>query len=151
MQRKDGKAKVFGTADCESCNRSFKKRSPRNRFCGRANCERYRIRQNGASWRAENPDAQKAINRRRNYAKYGVTPEWYEEQFAAREGKCDCCHETCREKPGVLCIDHCHQTGHIRGLLCKACNSGIGQLRDNRLGVLNAYRYLERAAESMTT
>ena len=32
-----------------------------------------------------------------------------------------------------LCVDHCHKTGKIRGLLCFACNSGIGHLKDNKI------------------
>lgn len=39
-------------------------------------------------------------------------------------------------------IDHCHETGKIRGVLCVSCNSGIGSLGDTTKGVKQALEYL---------
>jgi hypothetical protein len=41
-----------------------------------------------------------------------------------------------------LAIDHCHKTGKIRGLLCKNCNQGLGQFKDNIDLLLSAAKYL---------
>lgn len=50
----------------------------------------------------------------------------------------------CRRKTKKLFIDHCHETGKVRGLLCPTCNTGLGMLNDN-LGNLNrAVEYLEK-------
>jgi hypothetical protein len=43
----------------------------------------------------------------------------------------------------TLCIDHCHASNKVRGLLCKSCNIGIGEFKDNKRLLLNAIDYLE--------
>lgn len=50
----------------------------------------------------------------------------------------------CGREPGSrrLHVDHCHETGLIRGLLCSRCNSGIGLLRDDPELLKTAYNYL---------
>lgn len=45
-----------------------------------------------------------------------------------------------------LCVDHCHVTGKVRGVLCRKCNKGIGALGDTAEAVQRAADYL-RAAE----
>lgn len=45
-----------------------------------------------------------------------------------------------------LCVDHCHKTGKVRGLLCRGCNVGIGNLGDDPELVLAAALYLESHA-----
>ncbi len=50
-------------------------------------------------------------------------------------------HNTKQIKP--LAIDHCHQSGKIRGLLCAACNIGIGHLRHNSILLRKAAKYCE--------
>lgn len=44
-----------------------------------------------------------------------------------------------------LHIDHCHETGKVRGVLCRKCNVAIGSLGDNAQGLQKAIRYLEGA------
>lgn len=43
---------------------------------------------------------------------------------------------------GRVCIDHDHNTGKVRGILCMSCNSGIGKLGDNKEGLERALRYI---------
>ncbi len=57
-----------------------------------------------------------------------------------RDDQCDICGKTCH-----LHIDHCHDTGVVRGLLCFNCNGGLGQFKDNLTNMRNAVKYLENA------
>jgi len=43
----------------------------------------------------------------------------------------------------VLCVDHDHNTGKIRGLLCNTCNRALGLLKDNKQLLINALKYLK--------
>ena len=48
----------------------------------------------------------------------------------------------------ALSVDHCHVTGNVRGLLCRACNLALGQFEDNIKTLNKAIKYLEQAGES---
>jgi len=43
-----------------------------------------------------------------------------------------------------LCIDHCHSTNEVRGLLCRDCNLALGMFKDNINNLKNAIKYLEK-------
>lgn len=43
-----------------------------------------------------------------------------------------------------LAVDHCHENGHVRGLLCSSCNTAIGLLRDDPAILRSAIAYLEK-------
>ena len=47
---------------------------------------------------------------------------------------------------GGLRVDHDHDTGVIRGLLCRNCNSGLGYFKDNKQIMENAVKYLDDKA-----
>lgn len=106
------------------------------------------------SWRGRNPeyhqehyrenrDRYAARNRRATLAQYGLTETEYDAMSAAQDGRC----AICRDLPGPkgLCVDHCHSTGAVRGLLCTRCNLGLGYFRDNPAAILAAADYLEAA------
>ena len=77
--------------------------------------------------------------RRKNLLKrYNLTLEQYENIRKSQLGKCAICEIDISEN--TIYIDHCHETGNVRGMLCMKCNSGIGYLKDD-------YRILERATE----
>lgn len=46
-------------------------------------------------------------------------------------------------KSRMACVDHCHTTGKVRGLLCAECNKGLGNFKDNPVSLRNALEYLE--------
>lgn len=91
----------------------------------------------------------KTCNRRRyQVTKYGLTLEKYEEFIKKQESKCACCKKPLEDfcsgqGKKTICVDHDHNTGVVRGLLCGLCNTGIGALGDNIEGLKKALKYLE--------
>jgi hypothetical protein len=82
----------------------------------------------------------------KNLNSYGLSPRDYEKILAKQDNKCALCgindvdyFEKYRQK---FCIDHCHKTGEVRGLLCRTCNSGLGKLGDKSKHLYRAYKYL---------
>ena len=71
---------------------------------------------------------------------YGLTVQDYDTMYENQKGLCLIC-----EKPfEVLCVDHCHTTNKVRGLLCTSCNIGLGHLKDDTRILQQAIKYLER-------
>lgn len=67
--------------------------------------------------------------------KYKITPEDYQAMLAAQGGTCATCggtetltHSTTNEIV-ALAVDHCKETGLVRGLLCFACNTTLGKVK----------------------
>lgn len=77
-------------------------------------------------------------------SKYGISGEEYKKLLREQGGKCACCGTG---SPGgkhhAFHVDHCHQSGRVRGLLCHNCNTGIGLLGDGLQGINKALTYLE--------
>jgi len=67
--------------------------------------------------------------------KYGITEEQYEVLKVAQSNRCRICWQketkVKREQVCELAIDHNHETGEVRGLLCDSCNRGLGFLKDD--------------------
>lgn len=84
------------------------------------------------------------IERERAYKKlYSITIEDYDRMFQEQEGKCAICKSDKSIKGGkseVFAVDHCHETGEIRGLLCIACNALLGRYEKYKESINN---YLE--------
>jgi len=79
---------------------------------------------------------------------YGITIEWYKAQHGAQNGLCAICSkpETAKIRGNTLslAVDHCHDTGDVRELLCRACNNAIGALNHSPATLRKAADYLER-------
>lgn len=79
---------------------------------------------------------------------YGLDIRQYLELLQRQDSKCAICKQHFEDQP---CVDHDHDCcpgvktcgNCIRGLLCRTCNSGIGLLGDNAVGVRQALIYLE--------
>ena len=87
-------------------------------------------------------------NDRGNYylRTYGITLKEYDIMYEEQEGCCAICGIHQLEESRRFCVDHDHDTGQVRGLLCNNCNTGIGKLKDNYDLLYRAADYL-RAAE----
>ena len=76
--------------------------------------------------------------------KYGISLEEYEILFEKQDGVCAVCKKRRARKVGsTLCVDHCHKSGQVRGLLCTWCNSLIGHACDDPEVLRAAAKYLE--------
>ena len=91
-------------------------------------------------WGAKPGVARQLLDRER-FVKYGITKVEFDRRFAEQGGKCAICFKEQRS----LCVDHCHSTGAIRGLLCTQCNSALGLLGDTEEGLRRALAYLQGA------
>ena len=69
-----------------------------------------------------------------------ISPEEY---FLALENQDWACL-ICKEIPKRLYVDHCHETGRFRGLLCLKCNSGLGMFQDSPARLQTAIEYLAK-------
>lgn len=89
-----------------------------------------------ARWKRENPDKRREYDRR---SRYGLEPEDFAALVAEQDGRCAICGVV--EDP--LKVDHCHNGGHVRGLLCDRCNRGIGYFDDDPAVLRAAAEYVE--------
>jgi hypothetical protein len=99
---------------CSLCDEPFKPTKGNNRYCS-------------STCRSQS---------RNIWALYSIPPEQYRDMLLAQDHKCAICRLPCTTGRR-LAVDHCHTTGRIRGLLCRACNQGLGQFKDD-VALLNA-------------
>jgi hypothetical protein len=92
-----------------------------------------------AARKAANP-ALYRLKQRARY--YGLSLESYQAIMVRQGEACAICGTRHRG----LCIDHCHATSKVRGLLCRNCNSGLGQYFDSPALLRAAAGYLKRRA-----
>jgi len=77
--------------------------------------------------------------------KYGITLDEYNDMHYKQRGTCAICEKPEPIKTQPLAVDHCHDTGKVRGLLCSNCNMGIGKLMDDEKIILKAAEYISSA------
>ena len=76
--------------------------------------------------------------------KYGLTEADYQQMLETQNGACAICGTTTPTgKWKVFAVDHCHESGKVRGLLCNECNRGIGLLRDSSDLLRKAAEYID--------
>ena len=73
---------------------------------------------------------------------YGITFEQYQHMHKEQQGKCKICGKEESVSNRSLAVDHCHNSGIIRGLLCLKCNTGLGKFRDDPILLQRAIEYL---------
>jgi len=75
--------------------------------------------------------------------KFGMTVEDYDRLLAEQGGVCAICGGL-PSRTKHLHVDHCHETNRLRGLLCDACNLGLGKFKDSPETLERAAAYLRR-------
>lgn len=99
------------------------------------------------AYRAEKGDYDRRARRDYRLRKdYGLSAAEVDDMYAAQGRKCKLCDSAI---PTIIKahVDHCHDTGRVRGILCFTCNKALGMLGDNEQGLLRALAYVRFGAE----
>lgn len=95
------------------------------------------LRASVKEWQQANPHKRKS----QRLKKYGMTTAEFSDLMTAQGGECAICgHQDMSIRNFFPVVDHCHNSGKVRGLLCMNCNQGIGKFKDDP-------ELLRRAAE----
>jgi hypothetical protein len=120
---------------------------------------REKYRERSSKWYYENhqraKDARKAyriekaetIRHNKLKAAFGIGLDEYDEMLKSQNGKCAICgvHESRLLRR--LAVDHCHNSGKVRGLLCGSCNTGIGSFKESEINLTSAIKYIQKHAK----
>lgn len=104
-------------------------------------------RESGRAYKKRNPEVCKNGHLKRNF---GISLETFNEMLTNQLGTCAICKKEevkVFKKTGKvcdLCVDHCHTTGKVRGLLCWNCNTSLGKFKDSIEVLENAITYLKK-------
>lgn len=130
---------TYKRGSCDQCQRERRKAYYRENI-GQQRAEaltryyanRPRAAENNRRWRKANKDGLSAKDRDRHLqANYGISATVYDEMLAVQGSCCAMCGKKAEDEQRSLCVDHDHKTGEVRGLLCSACNTGLGKLNDD--------------------
>lgn len=83
---------------------------------------------------------------------YGITLQDYNELLIAQDCTCAICSKDLNFEDWSSdspVVDHCHTTGHVRGILCNECNRGLGYFRDNVNALAKAISYLTKEEQTL--
>lgn len=106
-------------------DRRARKRAYMRRYYRRR--RRYHI-EKGTRWNRENRERRSEISHKHELKKFNLTPADYDRMLRAQHGKCAICGHDPMKRPRHgsrvrrLSVDHDHDTGRVRGLLCVGCN-----------------------------
>jgi hypothetical protein len=108
-------------------------------------CGEVPVVRNSKTWRCQNKSMQ--LNKLKTLRKSNIDPQSYKDFIALNppsiNEKCAICGASHSENRKGLALDHCHNTGKIRGYLCQACNLGLGNFKDDKSLLLRAIEYLK--------
>lgn len=124
------------TGTCYVCKREFLSstfsKPTKNGYCQQ--CERERARK-------RSPEAIRTSHLK---SKYGLSVEAFNSLLSAASHKCEICLCDLGTDTNFIAVDHCHDSGEVRGILCPRCNAGIGWFKDSPEALRSAARYLEK-------
>lgn len=145
--------RIAGLYECKKCgidqpaSEYAPTQKPKKRKSTCRTCFNKRV----AARKAKNPDHKKnyadSYRKSRLKVEFGITVEDYDRMFDEQKGLCAICEQPeTRTRHGVLtrlAIDHDHETYGVRGLLCAACNAGLGLFQDRQAVLQKAIDYLD--------
>ena len=118
---------------CAICKNDFVGRTPTSIMCD--NCV-------GPGAHGATKERLKKYAKIRKYSSYGLDTNSYEELVKIQKNCCGLCLKEMIQP----CIDHCHKSGKVRGLLCHMCNLTLGhvELLGKILWLRNAENWIKR-------
>lgn len=136
--------------ECKSCFRELAKARydsaravERTEKWRKANPERYADYRREYQSRPERKRAMRDLYYRRTF---GISADEFDELLEEQGGGCAICGKP-PDRAGGMHLDHDHETGVIRGILCQPCNHAVGLFQDNPDLLEKAARYLRSAEE----
>ena len=75
--------------------------------------------------------------------KYNMEINQFQSIKIKQKGNCAICN-TKLEDGFLVHVDHDHETGNVRGILCRWCNTGLGNFKDSMVNLKSALRYLKK-------
>ena len=145
--------------DCLHCGTEFVPSHFNQKLCS-DHCKAERSKSRCKMWDRNNKHKKKAYNARiyaensdiyRNRAfkeRYKISLDDAREMLEEQGGVCCICFSPIDiDAPGINAeckghVDHCHDTGQVRAILCRECNWGLGNFKDDPQRVFEAARYL---------
>lgn len=112
---------------------------------GRENKQRYNKSEKGREYQQAYYATERGKDLRRSRKlkfNYGITLQERDDMLLAQNSRCALCKT---EDPGAKgwCVDHCHATNKVRGILCNSCNLMLGYSKDRAETLAAAIKYLK--------
>ncbi|HEX3156717.1 MAG TPA: endonuclease VII domain-containing protein [Candidatus Angelobacter sp.] len=124
--QKNRRAKDGLQYHCKACRKAIDARAPRSEYLkARYHADKERVYLDPYYRRA-----------------YGISIDEYKAMYGRQGGVCAICQQPCKSGRR-LAVDHSHESGAVRGLLCSRCNSGLADFQDNPALLAAAIEYLK--------
>lgn len=126
---------------CNLCNEKKATREMSkscNTFCKKCSSAKSK------KWAIDNPNVWERQKRKSHLKKkYGITIDDYDKMVIQQNNSCAICEGVLIDSRGFRPhVDHCHETGKVRGVLCGDCNKALGMFKDSIERIQKAYNYL---------
>ena len=133
---------------CKECRKLKRKRDPKYRFCYK--CKKVLPSTSEYFWAKRKGNNERLRSRCKECAKLDAKKSWLKkhyqitlEELNRKKQQCKNQCEICGATQARLVVDHSHQNGEFRGILCDGCNTGIGCFKENIKSLLNAIQYIK--------
>jgi len=126
---------------CSNCNET---KNVNNFYTRKVSADGYRGQCKTCDKRYKNTWYEQGKWRDYHYKKsYGITEKEAEDLLLTQGGLCAICSVEIKKLGRKGCVDHCHETGVVRGILCGKCNTALGKFGDDIEKLQKAINYLK--------
>lgn len=125
------KTRVLREIVCDTCKCTYTHWHYSSKFCSKECYHKSVYRR----WQKKGINKSYALDRL-----YGLSQDQYARMILEQEGKCFLCETVPKT---TLCVDHDHETGLVRKLLCRSCNMALGLVKDNPKTIAKMFDYVK--------